>query len=599
MSFTTRLYLTSATASYAPATKRGAWDLNTSTLIQALQSTKSGSAAAQTVTVGNTGAAYDVLFGRWVSPALTANLAFASPDTVQWVVGVRESNGNLNGYWHVYIYVTTGDSDTPRSPALLTDNYGVTEFTTTATGRGEGTKTLGSVAAQTGDHIVVEIGYRASSTNASYTGSMHYANTGSTDLTQDNTNVTTQPGWVQFVTASPLFGVSQSGLSALSAIVTTLLQGARGVKGAVVLSAAIAVSSIATITGVAPTAVLAVTTNVSATSSVARSARSSLSGIATLQATCVQGDIRVGSCNLPCGSVFASSSKVTRQGQCALAGTGTVVSTAIATRSASGSLVCASGLAGRGAVTRPGSGSLTCASTVGATSKVTHPALSSLTSSSTLNAIGSTTRELSGLATLASSAMVVSRSTVRYVGTSSIIASATSLSTSLVTHVGRAFLPTSIAVATSGGCTRIGATILPVTSVLGVSGSCTRNATSSFVTSATLASCGMLERLGRSVLTGTGVLSTFATTTHNAVGQLGTHVGLGSCGAVEYFGRVALMVSGKVDVTGLLAGYYSGVGAPIPVRMGHTTSGTVVVWSREGAVCETRGPRGVVRSTTR
>lgn len=82
---------------------------------------------------------------------------------------------------------------------LLSDNIGATEWPTSATGRGEGAKTLTPVAVQAGDRVVFEIGYRAQNTSTtSYTGTLHYGGTGTTDLTSGNTNVTTQPGWVEF-----------------------------------------------------------------------------------------------------------------------------------------------------------------------------------------------------------------------------------------------------------------------------------------------------------------------------------------------------------------------------------------------------------------
>ena len=193
----TRLYVQNAAAPYSPATKRGAWDTTASFVDKQIDTTKSGAAANVAIAEAVTTANYDVMLARFVSPALAENKVISG--TVQWILGVTESSNSANDFFHVHIFVTQGDTDNVRG-TLLTDNIGATEWRlNTAEGRGEGAKALTTVSALAGDRIVVEVGYQAQNTSGtSFTGTLHYGNTGATDLTSGSTNVTTEPGWIEF-----------------------------------------------------------------------------------------------------------------------------------------------------------------------------------------------------------------------------------------------------------------------------------------------------------------------------------------------------------------------------------------------------------------
>jgi hypothetical protein len=197
-----RFSLTTTVAPYTPATIRGAWDVTTSAITGLLGYSPAGTASTRGQAVGSITAATDVLWGRWISGG--ALYAGTLSGTVSWIVGVVESIATANAFFHLHIYVTTGDSDTPRG-TVLTDNIGVTEFTTTATGRGEGAQTLTSVGVQVGDRLVVEIGYQASADTTARTATMNYGNVGTADLTQGSTSVTTLPGYVEFSGADNLW----------------------------------------------------------------------------------------------------------------------------------------------------------------------------------------------------------------------------------------------------------------------------------------------------------------------------------------------------------------------------------------------------------
>jgi hypothetical protein len=206
----TRFWLTSSAPPYTPTTRRGAWDVASGEDVQLLGRKPAGSAGTSSINAGSTAADRDVLLHRSISAG--AVKAGTISGTVSWTIGVRESNVDCNAVWHVHIYVTSGDSDTPRG-TLLSDYIGSTEFTTTATGTQITGQAISSLAIQTGDRLVVEIGYRAQSLSTTYNSTVNYGNTGTTDLTSGSTSVTTAPGWVEFSGMDGLFTSSFSTLT--------------------------------------------------------------------------------------------------------------------------------------------------------------------------------------------------------------------------------------------------------------------------------------------------------------------------------------------------------------------------------------------------
>jgi hypothetical protein len=161
----TRLYCGRTAAPYSPATYRGAWD-KTSDATSRLIWTEGYDTAQEYFTSNTTATAnYDVLLYRGVSHRLAAQTISG---TFNLCFAIRENNAAMNGYFHVHIYVTQGDSDTVRG-TLLSDyiepvgSPPATEFSTsnTAAARSlEAAVTLSSVACSAGDRIVVEIGGR-------------------------------------------------------------------------------------------------------------------------------------------------------------------------------------------------------------------------------------------------------------------------------------------------------------------------------------------------------------------------------------------------------------------------------------------------------
>lgn len=199
----TRLYLSRDDAPYSPTTKRGAWD--TSTLILDNQLTRrrrgpsntSGTAAESSATAN-----FDRAMARFASEPLpgqtlpAGNFSFAIP--------FRESNALANDVAHIHIYVTTGDSDTPRG-TILTDYIDTTEFVVNAstfdTISATGIATS-SLVISTGDRLVIELGYQGQNTDATSYNAAFKVGGNVSDTSAGQTVISasddTKAAWVEF-----------------------------------------------------------------------------------------------------------------------------------------------------------------------------------------------------------------------------------------------------------------------------------------------------------------------------------------------------------------------------------------------------------------
>jgi hypothetical protein len=196
----TKLYLTSLAADYTPATLRGAWDRtagSVTNLIGTKDRTDTVTSIIDTATAADT--TYDELLYRGVSNRLDAQTISG---TLNLVVGVDTSTASADAYWHVHVYVTQGDSDTPRG-TLLTDYVENTtnEWPSTDTGSAlQSSQSLSSLAVSAGDRIVVELGcIRRNAINAAVE---IYYGTGSGSATVSDLTVGANPaalaGYVEF-----------------------------------------------------------------------------------------------------------------------------------------------------------------------------------------------------------------------------------------------------------------------------------------------------------------------------------------------------------------------------------------------------------------
>jgi hypothetical protein len=258
-----RFYLGNASADYTPATIRGAWDDTASAVVNKLTYVPTGAAATAAVAETSTSGTHDVLCGRWVSDPASAAGTLAG--YANFVIGAGESDTAADLVWHMHIYVTVGDTDVVRG-TLRTDYVGTTEFPTTASGRFVVNLTLTSTDVEIGDRLVVEAGYRAENTVAtSYTGTIHYGNTGVADLRFTATSVTTDPGWIELVGAEDIFDpdvvsaeVTPSTVAAVASIPSpTLPAGATVTPSTVAVVASVPAPAITAVTAVSPAAVAA------------------------------------------------------------------------------------------------------------------------------------------------------------------------------------------------------------------------------------------------------------------------------------------------------------------------------------------------------
>ncbi len=196
-----RLYLANDAAQYAPATVRGTWNSTIGALAaQHLGRRRRGSGSAQTVAETSTTNPYERLLGRWVSDPLTAQTISG---TLDYCLLMRETDAAMNATAKLHIYVTQGDSDTPRG-TLLANAVDVQEFAVHASqyaGISVSGLSLSSLAVSAGDRIVVEVGYSAANAVAtSYTAGVKYGGMAS-DADGSSSGVSgtgTVASWVEF-----------------------------------------------------------------------------------------------------------------------------------------------------------------------------------------------------------------------------------------------------------------------------------------------------------------------------------------------------------------------------------------------------------------
>lgn len=163
----TRFYLNDVAAPYTPATLRGSWDQTASAVTKRIDPSRVGSASVTNIGLARTGGVpWKMLLYRGVSGPLGAQTIAGNFNVC---IGMRETAATADAAYRFHIYVTQGDSDTPRG-TLLSGYTETAEFTTTALGQAlASSQALSSLAISAGDRIVVEIGanYAATSSTAS------------------------------------------------------------------------------------------------------------------------------------------------------------------------------------------------------------------------------------------------------------------------------------------------------------------------------------------------------------------------------------------------------------------------------------------------
>ena len=201
-----KLYLSGAAAGYVPATIRGAWDITTQASTFKCSTTRDGAGSpnGQYRYAYNTNADNDVLAFRSISIPLSA---VELSGVWTGCLGIYESNAAMNAQVHIYAYVTTGDSDTPRG-TLINTYIDADEVSVAAATGGEGLGGTGSaVSVSLNDRICIEIGYRANAASI-YACYVYTGGSNGTDLS-DGENATLYPGWFSFAESS---GLSSGGM---------------------------------------------------------------------------------------------------------------------------------------------------------------------------------------------------------------------------------------------------------------------------------------------------------------------------------------------------------------------------------------------------
>jgi len=207
-----RLYLTNTAAPYTPPTIRGTWSDKVLNGTSALARRKAGANVTAAKAETSNSNAWSVLTRRFVSEPIN------NPGTIQGtftlVAGWLESNANANMTTQMHLYVTVGSTDVVRGALTALALGGGAEFPISGSsqpGAGSAGQTPGGpygiqvvspsmtpVAVQTGDRIILEIGFRAANTvTTSYTGTFYYGGTGA-DLANFELSVTTRAAWIDF-----------------------------------------------------------------------------------------------------------------------------------------------------------------------------------------------------------------------------------------------------------------------------------------------------------------------------------------------------------------------------------------------------------------
>lgn len=172
-----------------PTTKRGPWTTNASGNTGQLGLTKSGASGSINQSAGTT----YVMSRRMCTPAALSSGSTAGA-TLDWVMGQGKNSGSAQNQ-RVYAFVTAGATDTVRGVLLDADGGTIPN---TAAGVAQTGVALATVSVSTGDYMIFEWGFHVLTGSGTLNNPLYYGGTGTTDLFDGNTNVTVNPGWIDF-----------------------------------------------------------------------------------------------------------------------------------------------------------------------------------------------------------------------------------------------------------------------------------------------------------------------------------------------------------------------------------------------------------------
>lgn len=175
----------------------GAWDDATQFFGVLMSTTRAGTVSNRTGTETSITDNWDVLVLHVVSDPIPAQTVSG---TLDWLMGVQESNAAMNAHWHIYAYVEDGaGAERGVLYADYTEALGTNEWPTTLTALGPtGPITLTPIAAQNNDRIVIEVGFVSRNTDAtSFTGTIARGGSSGIELISGG-DPTLYTGWFQF-----------------------------------------------------------------------------------------------------------------------------------------------------------------------------------------------------------------------------------------------------------------------------------------------------------------------------------------------------------------------------------------------------------------
>lgn len=203
----TRLYLPSSAAAAAPNSPAfdASWEVTASAIRRTLELTKDEitfATSAVATALNSPAGAVDVLIAQFISAPIASNVTINGTFSGQMRAQENNATGDLR--IQCVVRVLQSDYSTVRG-TLIASNAGALshEFNTSLRNISiplGGSTSVSSVAAQTGDVLVVELGYRKhESATTSRTGTFDLgAVSGGTDLAVDETTTTQNVPWVEF-----------------------------------------------------------------------------------------------------------------------------------------------------------------------------------------------------------------------------------------------------------------------------------------------------------------------------------------------------------------------------------------------------------------
>lgn len=191
----TRYYLLNTAAPYSPSTLKGGWEENDSVDIKIDTTQSGGSSTSVTATENQTTTNWDLAALRGVSDGLPYTQELSG--TMSFALMARKQFNFDSAYMYLHIWVTQGDSNTPRG--TLVSNY--LDSTAMAQNPTKGYAATGisvnTVNVTAGDRIVVEMGTRQVNTSGIARGAVHFYGGTSGDVSSGSTDQT-QFSWVEF-----------------------------------------------------------------------------------------------------------------------------------------------------------------------------------------------------------------------------------------------------------------------------------------------------------------------------------------------------------------------------------------------------------------